>query len=517
MLNQKSWALTIAVGLMLSAPSQAATRTNPKLLHVLNRLSFGPQPGDIAKVEAIGIERYIQQQLSPASIPEPSSLAQALEHLPTLRLNPLALSQHYSPQRSGQAQLSPEIRRASQQRSRQPLHQAMQARLLRATTSPRQLQEVMVDFWFNHFNVYSEKGLTRLWIGSYEESVIRRHALGNVRELLGATARHPAMLFYLDNWQNTAPGSPGARGRFNGLNENYARELMELHTLGVNGGYTQKDVIALAQIFTGWGLCRGIRQPFAASLAIQDGNGFCFDQRRHDFSTKVFLGRTIQGRGMAEGEQALDILAQSPKTARHLSTKLAQSFVADQPPPALVDRLTQRYLSTKGDIRAVLDTLFHSPEFWNPRYYNAKFKTPYQYVVSAIRATGVPLNNVRPINTTLQQLGMPLYGRQTPDGYPNTKAAWLNPDAITRRLSFATALASGQLLPVRTTTRLESGSSGLLTSAQPAAIAARGVNAEQLAATLGHPFAQTTQSALAASPAQLRSALILGSPEFMHR
>jgi uncharacterized protein (DUF1800 family) len=288
------------------------------------------------------------------------------------------------------------------------------------------------------------------------------------------------MLFYLDNWQNTAPGSAGARGRFQGLNENYARELMELHTLGVGGGYTQADVTTLAKILTGWGIRRG-------KQVSSDESGFYFDAKRHDFSDKVFLGHAIKGSGEAEVEQALDLLAKSPVTAKHISYELAQYFVADQPPGPLVSQLTQRYLATDGDIRSVLETLFHSSEFWNPQIYGAKFKTPYQYAVSAFRATQANVQDGK-LAATLQQLGMPLYGCQTPDGYKNTQAAWLNPDNVTRRLSFATSLSKMNPL-----------------------------DAAQLSRTLGNAFSAQTTSVIATSPPQLQSALILGSPEFMHR
>ncbi|WP_338038495.1 DUF1800 domain-containing protein [Neosynechococcus sphagnicola] len=431
----------------------------------------------------------------------------------------MAIAQQYLPPRPPQGQKpDPEVVKAAKQRYRILVEQSAQSRLLRASESPRQLQEVMVDFWFNHFNVFANKGLTRLWVGSYEASVIRPQSLGNFRQLLGATARHPAMLFYLDNWLNTAPDSPGARGRLKGLNENYARELMELHTLGVNGGYTQQDVVTLARILTGWGLCQDFGRQLAA---IADPSGFCFDSRRHDFSDKVFLGQRIKGSGIAEGEQALDILARSPATAHHLSYQLAQYFVADQPPAALVDRLAQRFIDTHGNIQAVLNTLFHSPEFWDTKYYNAKFKTPYQYVVSALRATDVSVQNLRPILGTLQQLGMPLYGCQTPDGYKNTQAAWLNPDAMTRRLSFATALASGRLplnqVPVNPDTPLLPTPTMPPAMGVPSPQSGQTIDPQQLRITLGNPFTTQTQAAIANSPASLRAALMLGSPEFMRR
>ena len=317
-----------------------------------------------------------------------------------------------------------------------------------------------------------------------EEQAIRPNVLGKFRALLEATAKHPAMLYYLDNWQNKAPNRPAARGRFKGLNENYARELMELHTLGVNGGYTQQDVITLARIFTGWGF-----PPRRQGEAVQAE--FYFDANRHDSSDKVFLGQTIKGSGMAEAEQALDILARHPATAHHISYKLAQYFVADEPPQSLVDKLAKRFQDTDGDIRAVLDTLFHSREFLDPKYYNAKFKTPYQYVISAIRATGMDVQNVRPVAGVLRQLSMQLYGCSTPDGYKNTQSAWLNPDAMLRRISFATTLAAGRF----------AGS--------------KPVDAQQLSKTLGNNFSTQTKEVMESSDKQIQAALILGSPEFM--
>ncbi len=529
---------TAAVGLALIASAAAipalksscaaSTPTDPKVLHLIDRLSFGPHPGDIERVESMGVERYIQEQLSPDSIPEPQSLTNQLNRLETINLNPEELFTQYGPpRRVGGQKPSREAIRAARQRSRFILIQATQARLLRDIESPRQLQEVMTDFWYNHFNVFAGKGLDRLWIGAYEAEAIRPYALGHFRQLLAATAQHPAMLYYLDNWQNTAPGSPGARGRFQGLNENYAREVMELHTLGVDGGYTQQDVTALARIFTGWGFLHYGQQ---ADVMY----GINFDPKRHDFGDKVFLGHTIKGSGIGEGEQALDILARSPATAHHISYELAQYFVTDQPPPALVERLAQRFLATDGDIREVLNTLFHSPEFQDLTNYGTKFKTPYQYVVSALRATGVEVNNFRPISGTLQQLGMPLYGYLTPDGYKNTQEAWLNPDAMTRRLSFATALASGRM-PLNI--EGERGSNAALGGGRESYLKtteifipplspspppplnlgkSQPVDALGLVNTLGNQFSAQTQSAIAASPPQLRAALILGSPEFMH-
>ena len=403
--------------------------------------------------------------------------------------------------------------------------QATDARLLRAIESPRQLEEVMVNFWFNHFNVFSQKGLDRLWIGSYEEEAIRPYALGRFRDLLGATAKHPAMLFYLNNWQNTAPGSPGARGQFKGLNENYARELMDLHTLGVDSGYTQQDVITLAKILTGWGFRRPNQRTvnagarfLQASQNTPDSNGFFFDANRHDFGNEVFLGITIRGSGIAEGEEALDILAEHPSTARFISYKLAQYFVTDEPPKALTDRLAKRFLETHGDIRAVLDTLFHSSEFWDQQYAGSKFKTPYEYVISAVRASGVSVSNTRPLRGTIGLLGMPIYGCLTPDGYKNTQAAWLNPSAMTQRLNFATALSSGRLplnqQPANPMEQMD-GAKRPEPPAQSNRITP--LEAKDVINTLEPLISVNTRNSVKASPVAIRAALVLGSPEFMRR
>lgn len=490
-LKPNNWIFLLLFGIILwfglpTSESAAGLSADPKILHVLNRLSFGPRPGDIERIQGTGIDAYIQSQLSPNSIPQAPELTQKLSQLNTLQLSPVELLQGYQPPQGRQReQFSEEERKKAQQKAQQPLQQAVKGRLLRAIASPRQLQEVMVDFWFNHFNVLASKGDNRFWIGAYEEQAIRPHTLGRFRDLLGATARHPAMLLYLDNWLNTAPKRPGAKGRYAGLNENYARELMELHTLGVEGGYTQEDVIALARIFTGWGLDRNGQQG--------GQSGFYFDRDRHDFTDKVFLGQRIQGSGISEGEQALDILASHPATARHISYKLAQYFVADEPPSALVQRLAKRFRQTDGNISAVLETLFQSREFLNPNYYGSKFKTPYQYSISALRATGIEHPNFQRISGFLRQLGMPLYGCLTPNGYKNTQEAWLNPDAMLRRVSFATAVANGQL---------DQDTS---------------VDANQLTKTLGNNLSPQTQSVIADTPTRLRAALILGSPDMMRR
>ncbi len=322
----------------------------------------------------------------------------------------------------------------------------VQAKLLRAIYSERQLQEVMTDFWFNHFNVFIGKGADRYLMTSYERDVIRPHALGKFEDLLVATAQSPAMLFYLDNWMSVGPNSEiangmpkrsrraryrppvvrQARGRRSGLNENYGRELMELHTLGVNGGYTQKDVTEVARVFTGWTL----KQP-------KQGGGFTFEERMHEPGDKIVLGHRIKSNGEKEGREVLQLLARHPSTAKFICGKLAIRFVSDNPSPALVDRMAQTFLKKKGDISEVLKTLFHSPEFWAPDAYRAKVKTPLEFIVSAVRANG------------LQNMGMPLYDMQPPTGYPMKADAWVNSSALLGRMNFALTLTSGKLKGVR--------------------------------------------------------------------
>lgn len=501
-MNNRKYLIIITVSYILLAFASVARAepANPKIVHLLNRLSLGIRPGDIEAVQKIGVERYLQQQLNPDSIPDSTVLNEKLSKLDTISLSPIELFQQYNLNRLDGQKLTPEIKKIQQQASNKIVNQAIEARLWRSIYSERQLQEVMVDFWYNHFNIDARKGLDREWAGAYEREAIRPYTLGKFRDLLGATARHPAMLFYLDNWRNTAPNL-NKKGRSQGLNENYAREVMELHTLGVDGGYKQDDVIALAKIFTGW----GFKQP---GRKIPDGYSFQFNSDRHDFSDKVFLNHHIVGSGIGEGEQALDLLARHPSTARQIGFQLAQYFVSDNPPKSLVDRLSQRFISTDGDIKLVLDTLFHSPEFWNRKYYGAKFKTPYQYTISAIRSTGIDINNVRPLNNLLNQLGMPLYGCPTPNGYKNTQDAWLNPDSINQRLNFATNLANGKL-PILASTTMPLN---VLSSQQMVAI-----DPLKLAATLGNNFSAQTQQAIAAGNPEIRAALLLGSPEFMHK
>ena len=457
--------------------------TSQKITHVLDRLTLGARPGDRANVQRQGVDAYIQSQLNPANAVRPNSLARRLNSFETLSLSPVELFQQYSPgQKPTDAQ-----RQAARTRQVQIVQDALQARVRSALENEHQLQEVMTDFWFNHFNVFVGKGLTKLWVGVYEKDAIRPHALGKFRQLVSASAKHPAMSFYLDNWRNTDPNSPRARGPYRGLNENYARELMELHTMGVDGGYTQADVESLTRILTGWGLAR-------TREASADGSGFVFEPARHDSSNKTFLGQRISGGGIEEGERAIDLLVKHPSTARHISYKLAEYFVTDSPPEGLVSRLADRFLSTDGDIRAVLASLFASDEFWDDAHYQLKFKTPYQYLMSMARATGLSSpgeNIVRRLIGAMGQLGMPLYRCRTPDGYAQVESAWLNADAMLQRLNFAGMVAN------------------LNRENRP--------NAAALKETLGESFSAQTLSVVAESPPRMRPSLLLGSPEMMYR
>src|SRR5579862_5293117 len=342
----------------------------------------------------------------------------------------------------------------------------MQAKLLRAIYSDRQLEEVMTDFWFNHFNVFIGKGADRYMVTSYEREVIRPHALGKFEDLLVATAKSPAMLFYLDNWLSVGPDSDIARGirrypnrpyrrrfpppppnqakgkkRNGGLNENYGRELMELHTLGVNGGYTQQDVTEVAKVLTGW----TIDQP-------QKGGGFKYEERMHEPGTKIVLGHKIKDRGEKEGMEVLHILAHHPSTAHFISTKPAMRFVSDDPPQALVDRMAATFLKKNGDIREVLTTMLKSPEFWSENTYRAKVKTPLEFVVSSVRATGADVTDALPLARQLNQMGMPLYGMQPPTGYSMKEEAWVNSSALLGRMNFSLALMSGKIRGVQVDT-----------------------------------------------------------------
>jgi len=525
----------------------ADDRADPLVAHVLNRLAFGPKPGDVDRVRRIGVDAYIDEQLHPERIALPADLSARLASLDVQRLPAGTLVDGYraAQQANREAQRNQALTAEGKRIESAPLDAAVdarrdqyrrlnlqttEARLVQAIDSPRQLQEVMTEFWFNHFNVFIGKDLDRALVSNYERDAIRPNALGHFRDLLGATAKHPAMLFYLDNWLSTGVDALVNRNAKQalGLNENYAREVMELHTLGVEnegkpGGYTQQDVTELARMLTGWTFDARATGRGGPLAGVESQDLFIFAPRRHDNGTKTWLGRTIPASGVQEGEYALDVLATHPATARHISDELAQYFVADTPPPALVARLAARFLATDGDIREVLRTLFASPEFRDPATMNAKFKTPYQYVVSAARASGIAIVNTQPLAGALAQLGMPLYGCQTPDGYKNTQDAWLNPDGMTRRINFATALANGRLgvdrEPPPPMVAANAIPSANPSSALPVVTVAASAAVQPVALldTLGPTISDRTRGVVLGSEPRLAAALVLGSPDFMHR
>jgi uncharacterized protein (DUF1800 family) len=474
---------------------------NEQVAQALSRLAFGARPGDAERVRAMGVNRWIDAQLHPERLKDSATDA-FLGQYQTLSLSSAAIYEEFPPaallkavtrrdsmQRSAGKTLADSLQRVQQaRRSNQFVAELTSSRVARAVMSERQLQEVMVDFWENHFTVFAGKGQTRWYLTSYDRDVIRPNALGHFRNLLGAVAKSPAMLFYLDNaqsvadstrqtlggnrgrgtgnrgfaarrrpQQSTVPGSqvpvPNKR-RPQGLNENYARELMELHTLGVDGGYTQKDVIEVARALTGW----GIRPPRQAVMQAQNprakratgpasGAGeFIFRPEVHDAEAKVVLGHTLKsGRGIEDGEEVLDILARHPSTAKFIARKLAVRFVSDQPPQALVDRAAATYLRTDGDIREVVRTIVTSPEFFSRAAFRAKVKSPFEVVVSTMRALDAPADPTPRTAQLVARLGQPIFGHQAPNGWPETSEPWMNTGAILNRINFGMAAAANRV------------------------------------------------------------------------
>ena len=552
---------------MMSKPSTAKSLTeDQKILHVLNRLGFGARAGDVERVKQNGINKYIEQQLNPVSITDAATQAKvenfnvlkmSNEELFTKYPNPgavlMAVAQNnglnrrdlqgiranQNNQKKDEQLLGETIEKkannlseADQQKYRQEIaayyreynlgrpqqitQQLNASRILRAVYSERQLQEVMVDFWTNHFNVFANKAATRWFLPEYDRDVIRPNALGNFKDLLTATAKSPAMLFYLDNFQSVSPNAQlnqnqnrrlnqmrranqnnqmnperreqlkrqyglsdaelDARIRQNqqnqkqpkrmerGINENYAREIMELHTLGVDGGYTQKDIQEVARALTGWTIidARGYRRAFAnmangtedkrvtrlARLAGLPENAesgtFFFNERVHDKGEKTVLGQKISEGGIKDGERVLDLLVNHPSTAKFIARKLAVKFVSDNPSEALVNNVAKAFHDSKGDIKTTLRALFADKEFFAPENYRAKIKTPFEVLASAMRAVGADTNGLQ-IQVMLQKMGEPLYGYQAPTGYPDTAEDWVNTGALLERLNFAVALASNRI------------------------------------------------------------------------
>jgi uncharacterized protein (DUF1800 family) len=460
--------------LIVVAPSEPREQTaDQQVQQVLNRLGFGPRPGDVEAVRAMGVDRWIGLQLAPERIDDHATQAvlagyplldrptgdlvtMYAENQQTLRQVQRQMAQQGDSggRRDARAELlreNPQLRDQFRQ-SQRILGDVQSAKLARAVGSERQLQEVMTDFWENHFTVFAGKGLTRIFVPAYDRDVIRPHALGHFRDLLGSVAKSPAMLFFLDQWQSAADSlhptlvdaRAPARGRVGarpplrrprrGLNENYARELLELHTMGVDGGYTQHDVIEVARALTGWTM-----NPRRAAE-------FEFHPELHDADTKVVLGHTLAaGRGVEDGEEVLDILARDPHTARFIARKLAIRFVSDTPPSALVERATQTYLRTDGDIREVVRTIVTSPEFFSRTAYRSKVKSPFELVASALRAVGAQPDTSMRSAQLVAFLGQPIFGHQAPNGWPETGESWMNTGAILNRINFGLAVAGGRL------------------------------------------------------------------------
>lgn len=553
---------TLLIGASAQQKQQAQMKrlTEDQLvLHVLNRLGFGARPGDVERVKAMGVENYIQQQLNPANIPDDvasakisnlSVLSMSIAELYAKYPNPGLLIRQLQRQGKlpenlaalrGDGQNGPppaqagandsgtmanendaaknggdvkdgdraEYRRALREyyiqnnlRPPQQLAQELQAsRILRAVYSERQLQEVMVDFWTNHFNVFAGKGADRWLLVSYDRDTIRPNTFGKFKDLLVATAQSPAMLFYLDNFQSVSPDAAQGGNRLNGrqqqqrgglfglypggrnqqrngigaiqqprrpdgemirqdrpdqagqqrtkrgINENYARELMELHTLGVDGGYTQKDVQEVARCFTGWTIFdpRGVGARVAPQMADNAGK-YYFNPRLHDDGEKIVLGHKIpSGGGVKDGMMVLDILAHHPSTAKFIATKLATKFVTDNPSPALVERIAAAFTKSDGDIRATLRSVFTSPDFISPDSFRAKIKTPFELAVSAVRTLGGETNGGPGFHQWIARMGEPIYGYQAPTGYPDTALDWVNTGALLERLNFGLALANNRI------------------------------------------------------------------------
>jgi len=598
------------------------------ILQALNRLGFGPSPGDVERVKEMGLQKWIDQQLRPDSIND-SALEARLDRFPTLKMSSAKLVDEF-PQPKVAARregVSIEEYRKEQQARMQEVMQANRtedgdpnlmngqiqgkfenmdsdanppkgkgqgkgeggfgnqmfnymeihtpqrivaelsmAKVTRAVYSERQLEEEMVDFWYNHFNVFAAKGADRWLITSYERDAIRPHAMGKFRDLLEATAKSPAMMFFLDNWLSADPagwakmqreqqqgrgmrqqrmggpfgGGPFGRPRFpqgqpapangnpndanakgkqkqdRGLNENYGRELMELHTLGVDGGYTQDDVINVAKAFTGWTIEKPQRDP-----------EFFFNDVLHDHTTKTVLGHQIHGGGMKDGEEVLDILARDPHTAHHISFEIAQRFVADDPPPALVDRMAETFQKTDGDIREVLHTMIYSPEFWSKEAYRTKIKTPFELVVSATRAVGAEVDVPFALVQWTNRIGQPLYQCEPPTGYSNKADAWVNTGALLNRMNFSLALTGNRLRGTQVNMETLLGDRA---ATDPHATLNRAVQAllggqlsQQTRETLEKQLAdpQILQASLDDPVKQVNAAmiagLVLGSPEFQRR
>ena len=471
--------------------------------NTINHLTWGANTAAFQQLQTTHLDQYLARQLHPAPAQLPPDLQAQIDAMTISQRPMLDLASEMTQRRKDAAALTDdEQKKAALQAWQREMtrlgREAATRHILRALYSPNQILEQMAWFWMNHFTVFQYKANIRATIGDFEDTAIRPHALGKFRDLLGAVAHHPAMLVYLDNAQNAAGH----------INENYAREIMELHTLGVNAGYSQRDVQELARIMTGVGVDFGPERPNLSRLPgyVREG-AFEFNPRRHDFGPKVFLGQPIRRHGLAELDEALDRLARASATAHFISHELAVYWLSDDPPPALVERMAQTFERSDGDIAATLQTLLTSHEFAQSAGH--KFKDPMRYVISAVRLAydGKPILNVGPILNWLNRMGEPLYGHQTPDGYPLDASSWNSPGQMTTRFEIAKAIGSGSAGLFKT-----EGPQPRERAAFPQL--ANALYFDAIAKTLS----PTTLHALdqAASPQEWNT-FLLSSPEFMNR
>ena len=542
--------LTLLLLLCTALPVAAqSSEDTARAVHMLRRATWGVRPADITTVLAMGRDAWLDRQLHPDRIADDATSAR-LQRLPLINASMTQLYRDFSPQ-PGQAAaalaaqqmmtdsmranavrpaqtMTAEERRERQMRSPQRLMQELiTAKLTRSIYTERQLEDVMTDFWYNHFNVFFNKGQDRYLVADYERNAIRPHVFGRFEDMLLATAQHPAMLFYLDNAQSVYVDSamlrrrPAQQGnaRARGLNENYARELMELHTLGVDGGYTQKDVIEVARAFTGW----SFQQPNLR--AIQDTDiddlpaiSFQFRPQMHDPREKVVLGQTLPaGRGIEDGRDVIRILARHPSTARFIATKLAERFVADDPPADVVEHLAAVFTRSNGNLREVTRALFSNDMFYRKQYYASKVKTPYELVVSALRTTNADISTSRRSMELLRTMGHLPYSEPTPTGFPAMSEDWVNSGAMLNRMNFGLDLAAGRVdgARVNPATLLEGSQRA---EPLPALLATLlpGTDTQRLAEQIRADLAQQTDTQPRARVVRALG-LVLGSPDFQRR
>jgi uncharacterized protein (DUF1800 family) len=521
----------LATALLLVLPLSAADLPPARMtereraIHALDRLAYGPRPGEVDKVLAEGVDAWIARQLRPETIDD-SALDAKLRGFRSLTMSAAGLYNDYPDKKARLMGLF-----GSGRKPQEVAQELAAAKVLRAVESERQLQEVMTDFWFNHFNVSAQKNQLRWLVSPYERETIRPRVLGKFRDLLGAVARSPGMLVYLDNFQSTidaryAPagaqedisemeekmsGNGKNKGRAKlGLNENYARELMELHTLGVDGGYTQKDVTELARILTGWSLDRPNKNN-----RLKDFE-FKFKRRMHDPGAKVLLGVPFPWSGESEGDKALDLLANHPATARFIALKLCRRFVADEPPSDLVDRVAARFRESDGDIRETLKTLFADPAFSERRFFRSKVKTPLEFTASALRATRAEVRVPLKVAQAIGNMGEPLYQCEPPTGWPDRAAPWVNAGALLARMRAAAALFNGNQ-----DAAASADAGALLGGADPRSKGK--VVSAFVDAFLGGEVSDRTRAAILARldhpgmSVDKIAALVIGSPEFQRR